>query len=163
MRCTCCDVVNPADSRFCDGCGASLQPTCPACAHLNRPQARFCAGCGRALARGEPGASEPAAALPDSIAALLSSRFAREGERKQVTVLFADIRNSTELIRDLDPEQALHRLEPALHAMAAAVHQYGGTVNRIQGDGVMALFGAPLAYEDHAVRACLAAQAMIEE
>ena len=162
MRCTCCDVVNPADSRFCDGCGASLQPTCPACAHLNRPQARFCAGCGRALARGEPGASEPAAALPDSIAALLSSRFAREGERKQVTVLFADIRNSTELIRDLDPEQALHRLEPALHAMAAAVHQYGGTVNRIQGDGVMALFGAPLAYEDHAVRACLAAQAMIE-
>jgi class 3 adenylate cyclase/tetratricopeptide (TPR) repeat protein len=100
--------------------------------------------------------------MPPQLAArILSSRFAREGERKQVTVLFADIRGSTELIEGLDPEQALHRLEPVLEAMANAVHRYSGTVSRMQGDGIMALFGAPLAHEDHAVRACFAAHTMI--
>jgi class 3 adenylate cyclase len=91
---------------------------------------------------------------------ILAARNALEGERKQVTVLFADLKGSTELIRDLDPEQARTILDPALHAMMAAVHRYGGTVNQVLGDGIMALFGAPLAHEDHTARACYAALAM---
>ena len=91
---------------------------------------------------------------------ILTARSALEGERKQVTVLFADLKGSTELIRDLDPEQARAILDPALHAMMEAVHRYEGTVNQVLGDGIMALFGAPLAHEDHAVRACYAALAM---
>jgi class 3 adenylate cyclase/tetratricopeptide (TPR) repeat protein len=93
---------------------------------------------------------------------ILRSRAALEGERKQVTVLFADIVGSTGLIEGLDPEQAAARLLPALQAMMAAVHRYEGTVNKVQGDGIMALFGAPLAHEDHALRACYAALAMQE-
>src|SRR6266581_1669156 len=91
---------------------------------------------------------------------ILTSKSALEGERKQVTVLFADLKGSTELIADLDPEAAQQLLDPAPHAMMAAVHRYEGTVNQVLGDGIMALFGAPLAHEDHAVRACYAALAM---
>src|SRR5262245_34019385 len=91
---------------------------------------------------------------------ILTSRSALEGERKQVTVLFADLKGLTELIRDLDPEQAQAILDPALRAMMEAVHRYEGTVNQVLGDGIMALFGAPLAHEDHAARACYAALAM---
>jgi class 3 adenylate cyclase/tetratricopeptide (TPR) repeat protein len=91
---------------------------------------------------------------------ILTSRSALEGERKQVTVLFADLKGSTELIRDLDPEAAQRLLDPALQRMMDAVHRYEGTVNQVLGDGIMALFGAPVAHEDHAVRACYAALAM---
>src|SRR5207245_5025327 len=91
---------------------------------------------------------------------ILTSRTALEGERKQVTVLFADIKGSTELIAGLDPEAARQLLDPALHHMMHAVHRYEGTVNQVLGDGIMALFGAPLAHEDHALRACYAALAM---
>jgi class 3 adenylate cyclase len=91
---------------------------------------------------------------------ILAARAALEGERKQVTVLFADLRGSTELIAGLDPEAARRLLDPALHLMMAAVHRYEGTVNQVLGDGIMALFGAPIAHEDHAVRACYAALAM---
>jgi class 3 adenylate cyclase len=91
---------------------------------------------------------------------ILTSRSALAGERKQVTVLFADIKDSTELIRDLDPEAAQQLLDPALHRMMAAVHRFEGTVNQVLGDGIMALFGAPLAHEDHALRACYAAMTM---
>ena len=91
---------------------------------------------------------------------ILTSRSALEGERKQVTVLFADLKDSTELIRGLDPEAAQQLLDPALHHMMDAVHRYEGTVNQVLGDGIMALFGAPIAHEDHALRACYAALAM---
>jgi class 3 adenylate cyclase/predicted ATPase len=91
---------------------------------------------------------------------ILTSRSALEGERKQVTVLFADIKDSTELIKGLDPEAAQQLLDPALHAMMDAVHCFEGTVNQVLGDGIMALFGAPLAHEDHALRACYAALTM---
>jgi class 3 adenylate cyclase len=91
---------------------------------------------------------------------ILTSRSALEGERKQVTVLFADIKDSTELIKDLDPEAAQQLLDPAIHIMMHAVHRFEGTVNQVLGDGIMALFGAPLAHEDHAARACYAALAM---
>src|SRR2546426_6235624 len=94
---------------------------------------------------------------------ILTSRSALEGERKQVTVLFADLKGSTELIRDLDPEAAQKLLDPALQRMMDSVHRFEGTVNQVLGDGIMALFGAPIAHEDHAMRACYAALAMQAE
>jgi class 3 adenylate cyclase len=107
-----------------------------------------------------PGQAPLAYTPPYLAEKILTSRSALEGERKQVTVLFADLKGSTELIRDLDPEQAQALLDPALHVMMDAVHRYEGTVNQVLGDGIMALFGAPVAHEDHAVRACYAALAM---
>lgn len=105
----------------------------------------------------------PLAYTPHHLAErILGSRGAVEGERKHVTVLFADVKGSTSLIEKLDPEEAALRLNPVLSAMMAAVHRYEGMVNKVQGDGIMALFGAPLAHEDHAVRACLAALAILE-
>src|SRR5207245_11225070 len=91
---------------------------------------------------------------------VLASRHTLEGARNQITVLFADIKDSMTLIRDLDPEAAQQLLDPALHAMMDAVHRYEGTVNQVLGDGIMALFGAPIAHEDHALRACYAALTM---
>jgi class 3 adenylate cyclase len=91
---------------------------------------------------------------------ILTSRHTLEGERKQVTVLFADIKDSTELIRDLDPEEAQKLLDPAIHIMMEAVHRFEGTVNQVLGDGIMSIFGAPIAHEDHALRACYAALAL---
>jgi class 3 adenylate cyclase len=103
----------------------------------------------------------PRAYTPPHLAEkILTARRDLEGERKQVTVLFADIKDSTELIRDLDPEAAQQLLDPVLRHMMDAVHRYEGTVNQVLGDGIMALFGAPIAHEDHALRACYAAWAM---
>ena len=103
----------------------------------------------------------PLAYTPQYLAEkVLHSRSAMEGERKQVTVLFADLKGSMELLADRDPEEARQLLDPVLERMMAAVHRYEGTVNQVMGDGIMALFGAPLAHEDHAVRACYAALAM---
>ena len=93
---------------------------------------------------------------------ILTSKAALEGERKQVTVLFADLKGSMELLADRDPEEARKILDPVLEHMMEAVHRYEGTVNQVMGDGIMALFGAPLAHEDHAVRACYAALRMQE-
>jgi class 3 adenylate cyclase len=93
---------------------------------------------------------------------ILTSRSVLEGERKQVTVLFADLKGSMELLTDRDPEEARQILDPVLERLMAAVHRYEGTVNQVMGDGIMALFGAPVAHEDHAVRACYAALAMQE-
>ena len=104
---------------------------------------------------------EPLSYTPQYLAEkILTSRSALEGERKQVTVMFADIKDSTELIRDLDPEAAQQLLDPAIHIMMDAVHRFEGTVNQVLGDGVMTLFGAPIAHEDHAARACYASLAM---
>src|SRR5262252_5257848 len=91
---------------------------------------------------------------------ILTSRSALEGERKLVTVLFADLKGSMELLADRDPEEARQLLDPVLERLMAAVHRYEGTVNQVLGDGIMALFGAPIAHEDHAIRACYAALAM---
>src|SRR5262245_25477030 len=97
---------------------------------------------------------------PHLVDKILTSRSALEGERKQVTVLFADLKGSMELLADRDPEEARQLLDPVLERMMAAVHRYEGTVNQIMGDGIMALFGAPIGHEDHAVRASYAALAM---
>ena len=106
-------------------------------------------------------AREPLSYTPKHLAEkILTSRSALEGERKQVTVLFADLKGSMELLAERDPEEARQLLDPVLERMMAAVHRYEGTVNQVMGDGIMALFGAPVAHEDHAVRACYAALAM---
>src|SRR5499427_981579 len=106
-------------------------------------------------------APAPLAYTPPYLAEkILTSRSALEGERKQVTVLFADLKGSMELLADRDPEEARQLLDPVLEHMMAAVHRYEGTVNQVMGDGIMALFGAPIAHEDHAVRACYAALRM---
>jgi len=110
-----------------------------------------------------PTAAAPASYTPPHLATrILTSRSALEGERKQVTVLFADLKGSLELVVDRDPEEARHLLDPVLERMMEAVHHYEGTVNQVMGDGIMALFGAPLTHEDHAQRACYAALRMQE-
>jgi hypothetical protein len=103
----------------------------------------------------------PLAYTPPHLAEkILAARPALEGERKQVTVFFADLKDSTRLIEGLDPEAAQQLLDPAIHLMMDAVHRFEGTVNQVLGDGIMALFGAPIAHEDHALRACYAALAL---
>src|SRR5919109_372841 len=115
----------------------------------------------RTPAPASPQAPAPLAYTPQHLTEkILASRSALEGERKQVSVFFADIKDSTRLIEGLDPEEAQQLLDPALHIMMDAVHRYEGTVNQVLGDGIMALFGAPIAHEEHALRACYAALAM---
>src|SRR5262249_56041121 len=110
--------------------------------------------------RGRGKAGPPPPPPPPYLAEkILTAKSTLEGERKQVTVLFADLKGSTELIADLDPEAAQRLLDPALHHMLDAVHRFEGTVNQVLGDGIMAIFGAPIAHEDHAMRACYAALA----
>src|SRR5712692_7037716 len=168
MQCPQCQQANPDAARFCNGCGARLEATCPGCGQTNPPGSRFCNGCGFKLTA--PSATAPLLSptapetyTPKHLAErILTSRGALEGERKQVTVLFADLKGSMELLADRDPEEARAILDPVLERMMEAVHRYEGTVNQVMGDGIMALFGAPLAHEDHAVRACYAALRMQE-
>jgi len=171
MICTECQSENSFDAIFCDHCGARLKTACPKCGEPNRGEAAFCKKCGQIINQtatvarvGVPGVPSPDSYVPRHLAEkILVSRQSLEGERKQVTVLFADIRDSMKLIENRDPEEAQKIIDPVLHLMMDAVHRYEGTVNQVLGDGIMALFGAPLAHEDHALRACYAALAMQEE
>ena len=166
MKCSHCQTENAAGASFCDECGAALDAPCSHCGEPNRPNAKFCRKCGRRLGAAAAGAAESASGktvVPKHLAEkILASRRFIEGERKQVTVLFADIRGSTSVIEKLDPEEVRKYFDPVLHIMMDAVHRYEGTVNQVLGDGIMALFGAPLTHEDHALRACYAALAMQE-
>jgi len=135
---------------------------CPGCHQDNPDNSRFCNGCGTRLTAAAPAAS-PQTYTPAHLAdKILTSRASMVGERKQVTVLFADLKGSMELLADRDPEEARRLLDAVLERMMEAVHRYEGYVNQVMGDGIMALFGAPLAHEDHAVRACYAALRMQE-
>ena len=167
MRCVRCQAENREGRRFCAECGAPLRLACPSCGFANEPGEKFCGGCGIALTAApqtpESKFSSPQAYTPQHLAEkILTSRSALEGERKQVTVLFADLKGSLELLADRDPEEARKLLDPVLEHMMEAVHRYEGTVNQVMGDGIMALFGAPVAHEDHAVRACYAGLRMQE-
>jgi class 3 adenylate cyclase/tetratricopeptide (TPR) repeat protein len=159
MRCPRCDHDNTPGLKFCGECGARLAIACPACGATNGPSQKFCGECGAGLTQSsERRPASPQSYTPRHLAErILTSRSAIEGERKQVTVLFADLKGSMELLADRDPEEARKILDPVLKLMMEAVHRYEGTVNQVMGDGIMALFGAPLAHEDHAVRACYAA------
>ena len=164
MLCPRCRHDNPTGSKFCLGCGARLGLTCASCGVDLPVGSRFCNNCGgrvSADAAPQPQYATPEAYTPLYLAdKILRSKGALEGERKQVTVLFADLKGSLELLADRDPEEARRLLDPVLERMMEAVHHYEGTVNQVMGDGIMALFGAPVAHEDHAVRACFAALRM---
>ena len=166
MTCLRCRTANPQEAKFCLGCGAPLKARCEACGAPLPAAARFCLECAHPVGgapAGGPRFASPGSYTPRHLAEkILTSRDTLEGERKQVTVLFADTKDSMELIADRDPEEARKLLDPVLEHMMAAVHRYEGTVNHVMGDGIMALFGAPLAHEDHAVRACYAALQMQE-
>jgi class 3 adenylate cyclase len=145
--------------KFCGECAAPLSSLCASCGTANPPGHKFCGQCAAPL-RTAPSVV-PQSYTPKHLAEkILTSKAALEGERKQVTVLFADLKGSMELLADRDPEEARKLLDPVLEHMMEAVHRYEGTVNQVMGDGIMALFGAPLAHEDHAVRACDAALRM---
>jgi class 3 adenylate cyclase/tetratricopeptide (TPR) repeat protein len=160
MQCPQCQHENPAGQKFCGECGARLTSGCPSCGTSNPPTQKFCGECGTGLAQTDGTAKygTPQSYTPKHLAErILTSKAALEGERKQVTVLFADLKGSMELLADRDPEEARKLLDPVLERMMEAVHRYEGTVNQVMGDGIMALFGAPVAHEDHGVRACYAA------
>ena len=165
MRCPRCQHENRSQAKFCEECAAPLARLCVHCGSQLAPTAKFCSECAHPAS--DPGAP-PRFGTPDSYTPrhlaekILTSRSALEGERKHVTVLFADLKGSMEILADRDPEEARNLLDPVLQRMMEAVHRYEGTVNQVMGDGIMALFGAPLAHEDHAVRACYAALRMQE-
>ena len=162
MRCPHCQHDNRPGSRFCEECATALQRACAACGAPLSATAKFCPECAH------PAAAPPARQFvspeiytPKHLAErILTSKAAIEGERKHVTILFADLKGSMELLADRDPEEARKLLDPVLERMIHAVHRYEGTVNQVMGDGIMALFGAPIAQEDHAARACYAALRM---
>jgi class 3 adenylate cyclase/tetratricopeptide (TPR) repeat protein len=166
MHCPACRHENPAPAKFCLECGVRLAVTCPSCRTELPPAAKFCLECGARVAPATatpPAFASPEAYTPKHLAErILTAKAALEGERKHVTVLFADLKGSMELLADRDPEEARRILDPVLAHMMDAVHHYEGTVNQVMGDGIMALFGAPLAHEDHGVRACYAALRMQE-
>jgi class 3 adenylate cyclase/tetratricopeptide (TPR) repeat protein len=160
MKCPRCQHDNPEGARFCEECASPLARTCSNCGTALSVTAKFCHACAH------PAGARTSSLAPDSYTPkhlaekILKSKAALEGERKQVTVLFADLKGSMELLADRDPEDARKILDPVLERMMEAVHRYEGTVNQVMGDGIMALFGAPVAHEDHAVRACHAALRM---
>jgi class 3 adenylate cyclase len=165
MTCPACRHDNSEQARFCLACGAALALRCGACGAELPASARFCMQCGSALDSAD--ASEPSRPRPYTPAHLaervLGSRSALEGERKQVTVLFADVKGSLELAGRLGPEEWHEILDRFFVILGDGVHRFEGTVNQYTGDGIMALFGAPVAHEDHARRACLAALHLQQE
>ena len=145
MQCPQCQVENPAGMKFCGQCAAPLNALCPSCGASNPPEHKFCGQCATPIAKAAQASfRSPASYTPKHLAEkILTSKAALEGERKQVTVLFADLKGSMELLADRDPEEARKLLDPVLEHMMEAVHRYEGTVNQVMGDGIMALFGAP--------------------
>jgi class 3 adenylate cyclase/tetratricopeptide (TPR) repeat protein len=168
MKCPRCQHENEVGAKFCEACATPLARACATCGRPLSPAARFCPECGHPAGPSvapppAPRFDSPESYTPKRLAEKIRiSKSALEGERKQVTVLFADLKGSMELLADRDPEEARKLLDPVLERMMEAVHRYEGTVNQVMGDGIMALFGAPLAHEDHAVRACYAALRMQE-
>src|SRR5499427_7791783 len=162
MHCAKCGTDNREGRKFCAECGEALASKCPRCGATNESREKFCGECGAAL-----GTSQSATARksnePQIRIAETSPPENLEGERKTVTALFADIKGSMDLIEDLDPEEARAIIDPALKLMMEAVQRYGGYVAQSTGDGIFALFGAPVAHEDHAQRALYAALRMQEE
>ena len=165
MRCRSCNHDNSVDASFCDACGARLESICATCGTTNQLGARFCKRCGTRIATESAPAKPAAASTAPKVRVTPEQAEASslEGERKTVTALFADIKGSTEMMEDLDPEQARSVIDPALKLMMDAVHRFDGYVVQSTGDGIFALFGAPVAHEDHPQRALYAGLRMQEE
>ncbi len=175
MQCAGCRFENPAGMRFCVQCGAALAHRCPSCGTEVAATFRFCGMCGASLGASAPSPPRDAPAAAPRVAPytprhladkILKSRSALEGERRQVTVLFADLAGFTSLAEKLDPEQVHGIIDRCFELITAEVHRFDGTINQYTGDGVMALFGAPIAHEDsprRAVHAALGIQRAIRE
>jgi len=160
MRCVRCQQENPPESNFCSGCGTRLGQTCALCGAALLAGSRFCNKCGIPLGAQAPASrfASPASYTPKRLAErILTSKSALEGERKHVTALFADVKGSMELAEQVDAEEWHTILDRFFDILTEGVHRFEGTVNQYTGDGIMALFGAPIAHEDHAQRACYAA------
>jgi len=165
MKCSKCGHENRSGAKFCEECATPLTRVCANCGTQLSPTGKFCPECAHPASAQASQARfvSPETYTPKHLAdKILMSKAALEGERKHVTVLFTDVKGSMELLADRDPEETRKLLDPVLEHMMEAVHRYEGTVNQVMGDGIMALFGAPLAHEDHAIRACYAALRMQE-
>jgi class 3 adenylate cyclase/tetratricopeptide (TPR) repeat protein len=167
MQCPKCQHENEFSAKFCEECAAPLGRACIKCGRTLSPTAKFCPECAHPTAFSREHApttarrNSPESYIPKYLAEkILTSKAALEGERKLITVLFADLRGSMELLADRDPEDASKLLDAVVVRMMEAVHHFEGTVSEVRGDGIIALFGAPLAHEDHALRACYAALRM---
>ncbi len=162
MECERCGHENRAGAAFCEQCGAALKSTCPHCGADARTQAKFCDNCGKSLSAAEgPATPDPLSYTPAHLAdRILEGREAIKGERRAVSVLFADAAGFTPISERLDEEEVYRLMQGCLQRMMDAVHHYEGTVVQFRGDGVMALFGAPIAHEDSARRAVSAALEM---
>jgi predicted ATPase/class 3 adenylate cyclase len=166
MKCPRCQQENPPQAKFCLECATPLALQCANCGTQLPAGAKFCFECAAPVSAAGSRSRflSPEAYTPRHLAErIINSRTSLEGERKQVTVLFADLKGSLELLADRDAEEARELLDPVIEHMMEAVHRYEGTVNQVMGDGIMALFGAPLAHEDHALRACYAALDMQQQ
>jgi Double zinc ribbon/Adenylate and Guanylate cyclase catalytic domain len=142
MPCPRCQTQNDPGARFCEDCGARLEMACPSCGALVTAGKKFCRSCGTPLTPEPTRFGSLESYTPKHLAEkILTSKAALEGERKQVSVLFADLKGSMELLADRDPEEARKILDPVLERMMEAVHRYEGTVNQVMGDGIMALRG----------------------
>jgi len=162
MKCPKCEFENPETMQFCGKCGAKLENICPQCHSSNPSDFRFCGKCGHDLTQPKEALAvdycEPQSYTPKFLAdKILTTRSSIEGERKLVTVLFADVANFTSIAEKLDPEEIHQIMDGCFKILMDEVHKYEGTINQFTGDGVMALFGAPVAHEDYAQRACHAA------
>src|SRR5262245_43800898 len=165
MHCPSCGSENRQGRKFCAACGARLTLACSACGAKNQPGERFCGECGSHLDNATRGGAAPPRLDERTVAekAALEARSGVEGERKMITALFADIHESTEIAEKLDPEDARAIVDPVLQIMIEAVRRHEGYVAQSLGDGILALFGAPIAQEDHARRAIHAALRMQDE
>src|SRR6202171_3076847 len=169
MRCSSCGTENPAGMKFCGNCAAPMKNRCAACGFENPPQFKFCGECGVSVtsASGEAASAKQAPSNPPPPIRIAPEQPASAelpgGERKTVTALFADIKGSMDLMEDLDPEEARALIDPALKLMIEGVHRYDGYIVQSTGDGIFALFGAPVAHEDHPQRGLYAALRVQEE
>jgi ribosomal protein L40E len=159
MKCPKCQYENPADANFCGKCNEKLLLTCRQCGTENSPDNDFCNKCGHVLKEPKEAPpidyKQPQSYTPKFLAdKILTTRSSIEGERKLVTVLFADVANYTSIAEKLDPEEVHQIMDGCFKILMDEIHRYEGTINQFTGDGVMALFGAPVAHEDHAQRAC---------
>ena len=162
MKCPKCKSDNREGVKFCEECGAKLELECPACKAKIPLEKKFCGECGHKLTPVSESLpvdyAQPQSYTPKHLAQkILAHRSTIEGERKLVTVLFADVANYTSMSENLDPEEIHRIMDECFKILMDEIHRYEGTINQFTGDGVMALFGAPVAHEDHAQRACYAA------
>jgi class 3 adenylate cyclase len=165
MQCPQCQFENVDGAKFCNECGSRLEVNCTKCGKPNPPGSKYCNSCGYELTKPTKAPtvdySEPQSYTPKHLSdKILTTRSSIEGERKLVTVLFADVANYTAISEEVDPEEVHQIMDGCFKILIDEVHKYEGTINQFTGDGVMALFGAPVAHEDHAKRACFAALAI---